>query len=1262
MEETQEKVRKTAQEQDLEVERSVFDDASGKVIDIDSILEMDEPVIHKLKKLTRFGVSIDQIKELYGTSSNLTGGEALQIAWSELDNIYNILVDTINKLPNGIMIEVETGDLDFKATLEHRQNLGLDEKIEVVRSKYDSYTISDFFDVITSKNPLDELDPDDYKKIEDELKSFIYSNKDWDNDFYHKLGMDDKEINEIKDQEEYTRINNNNQVDFLDALYEFKAHADNPDSEEYQKAFDKLKNCALLCNRTEWTDKIYDNNGEIDPKKAIDFLEDFEHERNEADIVKDLKNFLKMDISKLDENGKEDLLKILYLALDHKEDYPELVKMTQKAAKELGLKEVSKESLKHEVEKLLGIEYSDENFKKVAEAKLFSSKTYKTKLKRIRRSINRNENKEMTAEEVEREDEINSARRSNVFKELDNYMEKCVDNGKDFRGHAIFQLYKEYQEEMEKLSDSNDKKERLEEDLDVLDAYIKKNKKFFSAYFAKYYNREIFDDEGNVNYSEAFEVLDMSKMPDNLKNNIRGVKGNITRVHTACDKVIDIQKHQKNLNKLNKYINDDMEMTSNKKKAILDLINKIGIKNLGTEELNKLASMDPEIKKTIEDGLSNQYKSKELWISSKTEEEFIIEKIIELEYQASTLKNTEKRRIVGRNLDQLYEKYPKVKDKIERMKQTTVETNEGKENEYELKQNEVLDNIINKTVKRNMRRNANIKNLSEEEKKAYLTWLAVGMNASDYEIQLDAVEQIKILYPELNNEKSYLDFQMKLMKIIDPKIKTTDAMLDKIDELKENLLENVLNQKKFTNEKINDDNLDQYFEKNAVEMDSTAINLTKKPIQRYFEGSAFEYTQKDVEQFEEFYSSAKINSWLSDKKTVVQYEYLSLLSLIEREKNNETSKTIDKYENSYKDMMEELKQKYSPYIEELYDDKGKIKKEFVEEAKQYRTNKKVASTLKYFGSDDDLQKKYSELSTSEKKKMMRYTLLALQGANKAKNQNQKDVFLKLYYRNLELMNEDDKEIITIRKSSVVKIDEKALLDKYNELMDNKYAVKSLDEAMEITDLRMDNYTVVGKLHRYQRQQEEDFIHLEDGTNEEKMLQMTLFSIKQNKKYNEQRKAIREKLVRTEQQEIKTEKRKSSVQIDSEENKDAKFLKERIEPENLDASATTLEVKENLWDKIKGLFDRFSVKKIGDGSKENKKEGFFSKLFGKKEEPKVEVSEENNKEEKAIQDGLSHVKLDNSDGKYNISTSGENKSQYEGKVSNQQEHEEYGELG
>lgn len=123
----------------------------------------------------------------------------------------------------------------------------------------------------------------------------------------------------------------------------------------------------------------------------------------------------------------------------------------------------------------------------------------------------------------------------------------------------------------------------------------------------------------------------------------------------------------------------------------------------------------------------------------------------------------------------------------------------------------------------------------------------------------------------------------------------------------------------------------------------------------------------------------------------------------------------------------------------------------------------------------------------------------------------------------------------------------------------------------------------------------------------------------------------------------------------------------LQAEEVDASAAENkeENKKDFFKPLKEWWKRMTTPRIGDGKEPTKKIGFFAKLFGKKEEPKVDENEtNNNSKEKVIQDGLSHIVLDNKDGKYDIGSSGNGKSQDTGKVSDaqQQEQEEFGELG
>ena len=99
MEETQEKARKTAQEQDLEVEKSVFDDASGKVIDIDSILEMvkafeeatGKPVKHRIVERRPGDIATcysnpEKAKKELGWKATKTLKDMCQDSWRYIEN------------------------------------------------------------------------------------------------------------------------------------------------------------------------------------------------------------------------------------------------------------------------------------------------------------------------------------------------------------------------------------------------------------------------------------------------------------------------------------------------------------------------------------------------------------------------------------------------------------------------------------------------------------------------------------------------------------------------------------------------------------------------------------------------------------------------------------------------------------------------------------------------------------------------------------------------------------------------------------------------------------------------------------------------------------------------------------------------------------------------------------------------------------------------------------------------------------------------
>ena len=196
MEENQENARKIAKDENKEIENAVYDNSSGSVIDIDDILLMDdEPVVHKLNNLMKYGVTAEMIKSLYGVTSNLSGGEKLEIALSELENVFFILAEQVTRLPNGIIIDMKTGMIDEEASeietliLEHGANY-----VDRDKDIFDLPNLADAIAILT-ENPIkaDEL------LIDAKIKYFENSHEFGIRNSFADLEKNDEAFKEIID-------------------------------------------------------------------------------------------------------------------------------------------------------------------------------------------------------------------------------------------------------------------------------------------------------------------------------------------------------------------------------------------------------------------------------------------------------------------------------------------------------------------------------------------------------------------------------------------------------------------------------------------------------------------------------------------------------------------------------------------------------------------------------------------------------------------------------------------------------------------------------------------------------------------------------------------------------------------------------------------------------------------------------------------------------------------------------------------------------
>ena len=96
----------------------------NRVFDVEELLNTgNEDEINKLNRLKEYGVTDEMIISIYkDMSGHVTTKTA---ALDTLSTIFDRLVIYISKLPNGIVINPETGEIDLKASINQRYELGI---------------------------------------------------------------------------------------------------------------------------------------------------------------------------------------------------------------------------------------------------------------------------------------------------------------------------------------------------------------------------------------------------------------------------------------------------------------------------------------------------------------------------------------------------------------------------------------------------------------------------------------------------------------------------------------------------------------------------------------------------------------------------------------------------------------------------------------------------------------------------------------------------------------------------------------------------------------------------------------------------------------------------------------------------------------------------------------------------------------------------------------------------------------------------------
>lgn len=112
MEENQKRAEDLAARENKDTRYAVYDRTQNQLIDFEDIMMSDYTVVKKLKNLTEFGITEEQIKALFMMSSDFSTGASLDTALEELEKVFLVIANRLTNAPNGLVIDIATGKED----------------------------------------------------------------------------------------------------------------------------------------------------------------------------------------------------------------------------------------------------------------------------------------------------------------------------------------------------------------------------------------------------------------------------------------------------------------------------------------------------------------------------------------------------------------------------------------------------------------------------------------------------------------------------------------------------------------------------------------------------------------------------------------------------------------------------------------------------------------------------------------------------------------------------------------------------------------------------------------------------------------------------------------------------------------------------------------------------------------------------------------------------------------------------------------------
>lgn len=622
----EEEIKQEAAKENKNTEKAIIDESKHELIDIDDILAEDNAVTRRIKNLFDYGITEEQVKNLFNAISNISSGDSLDDALQTLNQIFIVLASKITNSPDiPLVIDLATGERDSILSEIQAVELGIsydyitgttiEIKNEAMMKIVSSLNLEEDFNLkpqvniypeITknesSEEEIAQADMDFFKSSFEPNFSFYSQNNDY-KDIEHQEDENNgkgTELSDISSTIEKSHMSEVSDTYFIDLLYKYMRHnPESPQQVEYSRnlLLENFKNG--MGTDSKYYSEILGEKGEIDFQKIPSFLKNWQHDKNNSDLYLQLVEISEVvkkndisDIQSFTDDSKEEVL--LSLAKSLYSSQKDNVKLSKDLSKKLGIK-LDKESIIEELNKHTSNSIQNEqDLEEYVASHEMNEKTYRKKIQKIRSAIKEDEKngkkKATTAEEIYANKKshktndfvFNTKKSQEIQKILDTVCDNRYNNEKKVM--YILKLYQECKEQ-EKENHTKDDIDYLSLNSTIISKYMVKNGKYFSNFL---------NDKGNsVDPKKIEEYLKDVHLSPWAKSKVMTMKELIDSRVEEYDKLIEA--HAEDLKEVRELIEKSKNEKSDElKKMAFELAKKIPVKAIDEKTLRELNNLDPE--------------------------------------------------------------------------------------------------------------------------------------------------------------------------------------------------------------------------------------------------------------------------------------------------------------------------------------------------------------------------------------------------------------------------------------------------------------------------------------------------------------------------------------------------------------------------------------------------------------------------------------------------------------------------------------------